>query len=161
MMLIAKDTVVTLNYDLTDSDGEAIESNAMLAYLHGGYAGIFPKVEEALVGKAVGGALSISLEPEDAFGDYDEELIRMEPDSVFPPNLEIGMQFEGVPPGEDDDRWVIYTVTDIADGQVVVDGNHPLAGERLLFKCRVAEVRAASAEEISHGHPNGAHGVEH
>jgi FKBP-type peptidyl-prolyl cis-trans isomerase SlyD len=80
---------------------------------------------------------------------------------VFPPNLEVGMQFEGLPPGEDDDRWIIYTVTDIADGQAVVDGNHPLAGERLLFKCKVAEVRAALPEEISHGHPHGPHGAHH
>lgn len=161
MLLIAKDTVVTLKYDLTDSDGDAIESGATLAYLHGGYDGIFPKVEEGLVGKAVGGELAISLEPLDAFGEYDESLIRLEPLSVFPANLEIGAQFEGVPPGEDDDRWIIYTVTDIADGQAVVDGNHPLAGERLLFKCTVADVRRASAEEISHGHPHGAHGVHH
>jgi FKBP-type peptidyl-prolyl cis-trans isomerase SlyD len=71
------------------------------------------------------------------------------------------MQFEGLPPGEDDDRWIIYTVTDIADGQAVVDGNHPLAGERLIFKCVVAEVRSASSEEIAHGHPHGVHGVHH
>lgn len=161
MLLIAKDAVVTLTYDLTDSDGEVIETNGTLAYLHGGYDGVFPKVEEGLAGKVVGGELSISLEPEDAFGDYDEGLIRMEPVSVFPANLEVGMQFEGVPPGEDDDRWVVYTVTDIADGQVVVDGNHPLAGERLLFKCVVADIRAATAEEKSHGHPHGAHGVHH
>ncbi len=161
MLLVAKDTVVTLTYDLADSDGGVIESSATLAYLHGGYDGIFPKVEEALAGKVVGGALSISLEPEDAFGEYDENLIRMEPASVFPANLEVGMQFEGVPPGEDDDRWVIYTVTDIADGQVVVDGNHPLAGERLLFKCTVADIRIATTEETSHGHPHGAHGVHH
>jgi FKBP-type peptidyl-prolyl cis-trans isomerase SlyD len=161
MLLIAKDTVVTLTYDLTDSDGESIEAGATLAYLHGGYDGIFPKVEGGLVGKSVGSEFAISLDPSDAFGDYDENLIRIEPVSVFPPNLEVGMQFEGLPPGEDDDRWIIYTVTDIADGQAVVDGNHPLAGERLIFKCIVAEVRAASSEEIAHGHPHGAHGVHH
>lgn len=161
MLLIAKDTVVTLNFDLADSDGNPIESNGTLAYLHGGYHGIFAKVEEGLAGKSVGGELSISLDPEDAFGDYDENLIRLEPASVFPPNVEVGMQFEGVPPGENDDRWIVYTVTDIADGQVVVDGNHPLAGERLLFKCTVADVRPATAEEVSHGHPHGAHGVQH
>ncbi len=161
MLLIAKDTVVTLTFDLSDSDGEVIEANGTMAYLHGGYAGVFPKVEEALAGKAVGGELSISLEPEDAFGDYDEGLIRMEPLSVFPANLEVGMQFEGVPPGDDDDRWVIYTVTDIADGQAVVDGNHPLAGERLLFKCVVADVRPASKDEVAHGHPHGEHGAHH
>jgi FKBP-type peptidyl-prolyl cis-trans isomerase SlyD len=161
MLLITKDTVVTLNYDLTDSDGDSIETNATLAYLHGSYDGIFPKVEAELTGKTVGSELAISLDPPDAFGDYDENLIRIEPVSVFPPNLEVGMQFEGLPPGDDDDRWIVYTVTDIADGQAVVDGNHPLAGERLLFKCKVAEVRSASQEEISHGHPHGPHGANH
>ncbi len=161
MLLVAKDTVVTLTYDLTDSDGDAIESQSTLAYLHGGYDGVFPKVESGLAGKAVGGEFTVSLDPVDAFGEYDENLIRMEPASVFPANVEVGMQFEGVPPGEDDDRWVIYAVTDIADGQVVVDGNHPLAGERLVFACKVADVRAATPEEISHGHPHGAHGVHH
>jgi FKBP-type peptidyl-prolyl cis-trans isomerase SlyD len=161
MLLIAKNTVVTLTYDLADSDGNALESNSTLAYLHGGYSGIFPKVEEGLAGKAVGGEFSISLDPEDAFGDFDENLVRLEPQSVFPSNLEVGMQFEGVPPGEEDDRWIVYTVTDIADGQVVVDGNHPLAGERLFFKCTVAGVREATAEELSHGHVHGDHGVSH
>ncbi len=161
MLLIVKDTVVTLTYDLADSDGDAIETNATLAYLHGGYAGIFGKVEAGLTGKTIGSEFAVSLEPEDAFGDYDENLIRLEPLSVFPADLKIGMQFEGLPPGDDDDRWVIYTVTDIADGQVVVDGNHPLAGERLVFTCKVADVRSALAEEISHGHPHGPHGAHH
>ena len=161
MLLIAKDTVVTLTYTLTDSDGEAIETNATLAYLHGGYEGIFPKVEEALAGKTVGGEVALSLEPVDAFGDYDENLVRMEPAAVFPKDVAVGTQFEGLPDGDEDDRWIIYTVTDIADGQVVVDGNHPLAGERLLFKCTVAEVRAATADEVTHGHPHGEHGVVH
>ena len=71
------------------------------------------------------------------------------------------LQFEGVPPGEQDDRWIVYTVTDIADGQVVIDGNHPLAGERLLFSCVVKEVRAATSEELAHGHVHGAHGAHH
>lgn len=159
---VLKNTIVSIDYEMLDADGGVIEkTDPPISYLHGGYDGIFPKVEEGLTGKSTGSELAISLEPLDAFGEYDESLIRMEPLSVFPPNLEIGMQFEGVPPGEDDDRWIIYTVTDIAEGQAVVDGNHPLAGERLLFKCTVAEVRSASAEEISHGHPHGAHGVHH
>jgi FKBP-type peptidyl-prolyl cis-trans isomerase SlyD len=161
-MIIAQDTVVTLSYELSDSDGNVLEkAGSKLAYIHGGYDGIFPKVEAGLAGKAEGAELALSLDPEDAFGDYDENLIRMEPKEVFPANVEVGMQFEGVPPGEDDDRWVVYTVTDIADGQVVVDGNHPLAGERLLFKCTVAEVRVATAEELSHKHVHGEHGHHH
>jgi FKBP-type peptidyl-prolyl cis-trans isomerase SlyD len=161
-MQIAKDTVVTLSIDLKDSDGHAIgEPDTAMSYLHGGYGGIFPVVEAGLAGKSAGDEYAVTLEPEDAFGDYDENLIRIEPQSVFPANVEVGMQFEGLPQGEDDDRWVVYTVTDIADGQVVVDGNHPLAGERLFFSCKVGEVRAASADEITHGHAHGAHGHHH
>jgi FKBP-type peptidyl-prolyl cis-trans isomerase SlyD len=161
-MIIAQDTVVTLSYELSDSDGNVLEeAGSKLAYIHGGYEGIFPKVEAGLAGKTAGAELALSLDPEDAFGDYDENLIRIEPKEVFPANVTVGMQFEGVPPGEDDDRWVVYTVTDIADGQVVVDGNHPLAGERLLFKCTVADVRVATAEELQHKHVHGEHGHHH
>lgn len=161
-MQIAQDTVVTLSIDLTDSDGNMLgEPGTSMSYLHGGYNGIFPRVEEGLAGKQPGDEFSMSLEPEDAFGDYDENLLRIEPKEVFPANVEIGMQFEGLPQGENDDEWVVYTVTDIADGKVVVDGNHPLAGERLLFKCRVNDVRAATADEVSHGHAHGEHGHHH
>lgn len=161
-MNITKNTVVTLRYELRDSDGNMLEdSGSVLSYLHGGYSGIFPLVEEGLDGKAAGHEFSVSLDPNDAFGDYDENLIRIEPREVFPENVEVGMQFEGVPQGENDDRWVLYTVTDIAEDKVVVDGNHPLAGERLLFKCVVAEVREATKDEIQHGHAHGDHGHVH
>ena len=161
-MNITKNTVVTLRYELRDSDGNMLEnSGSVLSYLHGGYAGIFPLVEEGLEGKAAGQEFSVSLEPADAFGDYDENLIRIEPREVFPENIEVGMQFEGVPQGENDDRWVLYTVTDIAEDKVVVDGNHPLAGERLLFKCTVADVREATKDEVQHGHAHGDHGHVH
>ena len=161
-MNISKDTVVTLAYEVTNSDGEALDRpDATMVYLHGGYSGIFPLVEEGLAGKAVGEEFAISLEPEDAFGDYDENLIRVEPKPVFPKDVTVGMQFEGLPQGEDDDRWVVYTVTDIADESVVIDGNHPLAGERLLFKCTVREVRAATADEVTHGHAHGEGGHHH
>lgn len=161
-MLISQNSVVTLSYQLSDSDGNILEeAGTQLAYIHGSHGGIFPLVEAGLAGKSAGEELKISLEPEDAFGDYDENLIRIEPKAVFPANVEVGMQFEGLPPGEDDDRWVVYTVTNIADGQVVIDGNHPLAGERLIFSCKVEDVRAATAEELSHGHVHGAHGVHH
>ena len=161
-MVIEQDAVVTLEAKLKDSDGNALgnESETMV-YLHGDHGGIFPRVEQGLTRKQVGDEFSISLQPEDAFGEYDEALIRVEPQTVFPANVAVGMQFEGVPPGEEDDRWIVYTVTDIADGQVVIDGNHPLAGERLLFSCVVKDIRAATAEELSHGHVHGANGVHH
>ncbi len=161
-MQIAQDTVVTLSFEVTDSDGAALDKpGAQMVYLHGGYNGIFPLVEEALAGKTIGADLALSLDPKDAFGEYDENLIRIEPKSVFPANIELGMQFEGLPPGEEDDRWVVYTVTDIADDQVVIDGNHPLAGERLIFKCTVKDVRAATADEVTHGHAHGEGGHHH
>lgn len=161
-MVIEQNAVVTLEAKLKDSDGNALgnESETMV-YLHGDHGGIFPRVEQGLTRKQVGDEFSISLQPEDAFGEYDEALIRVEPQTVFPANVAVGMQFEGVPPGEEDDRWIVYTVTDIADGQVVIDGNHPLAGERLLFSCVVKDIRAATAEELSHGHVHGANGVHH
>jgi FKBP-type peptidyl-prolyl cis-trans isomerase SlyD len=149
---IERGTVVTLAYELRNADGEPLEEEgARLAYLHGGYGGIFAKVEEALQGKEAGHEVSLTLDPEDAFGEYDAELLRMEPRERFPETLEVGMQFEGVP-GEDEEAARIYTVTDIADDKVVVDANHPYAGERVWFKCSVKEVRKATREELAHGH---------
>ena len=159
-MVIEQNTVVTLEAHLKDSDGHALGSaTETMVYLHGGHNGIFPLVEQGLNGKQVGEEFFISLEPEDAFGEYDEDLIRIEPQSALPANVAVGMQFEGVPQGEEDDRWIVYTVTDIADGQVVIDGNHPLAGERLLFSCVVKDVRVATTEELAHGHVHGVHGA--
>jgi FKBP-type peptidyl-prolyl cis-trans isomerase SlyD len=159
-MKIAMNTVVSINYELRDSDGNVLEaSTEPVSYLHGGYDGIFPKVEEELHDKGVGDTLELVLEPTEAFGDYDEELVQIEPASAFPTDqLEVGMQFEGEDPSGD---VVLYTVTDIADGKVVVDGNHPWAGERLNFKCTVTGVRAATKEEAEHGHTHGAGGHHH
>ena len=157
-MQIAQDTVVTLNYELRDSQGELIEkTDEPVAYLHG-HHGIFPLVEQALEGKQAGESCDVYLQPLDAFGDYDDKLVQVEPRDKFPEKLEVGMRFEG---GNDGGETVIYTVTDIADGKVVVDGNHPLAGMALRFQCTVAEVRAATEEELSHGHVHGAHGHHH
>ena len=153
-------TVVTMTYELKNTDGEVLESSAEpVAYLHGGYDNIFPKVEEAMHGKNVGDVIEVNLEPVDGFGEFDEELVQIEPASAFPADeLKVGMQFEG----EDETGEVIlYTVTEIADDKVVVDGNHPWAGERLLFKATITEVRSASKEEVSHSHVHGAGGHHH
>jgi FKBP-type peptidyl-prolyl cis-trans isomerase SlyD len=157
---IAKNSVVTLNYTVRDTDGTVIDDGQHpLVYLHGGYDGIFPVLEETLHGKKVGDSFQLKLQPEDAFGDYDEELILVEDAKLFPDNIEVGMSFERV--SDDGEEELIYRVTDIADGKVVVDGNHPLAGVALVFDVTVAEVRVASAEEISHGHVHGAGGHHH
>jgi FKBP-type peptidyl-prolyl cis-trans isomerase SlyD len=159
-VLIAKNVVVTLSYRVTDGDGNVVDegSNPMV-YLHGGYDGIFPRIEESLQGKTVGDKLEIRLQPDDAFGEYDAELVAIEPRNLFPDNIEVGMQFERASEDGGDDE--LYTITDIADEKVVVDGNHPLAGLSLIFSCEVNEVRAASAEEISHGHTHGPGGHHH
>jgi len=159
-MQIAKDTVVTLNYRVTDPQGNLVDEGAQpIVYLHGGYDGIFPLLEETLQGKSVGDKLEVRLEPDDAFGDYDAELVLIEPRSLFPDNIEVGMSFErGTEDGDDDE---LYTITDITDDKVVVDGNHPLAGMALNFSCTVAEVRPATPEELSHGHVHGPNGHHH
>jgi FKBP-type peptidyl-prolyl cis-trans isomerase SlyD len=162
-MLIQKDSAVTLTLEMRDSDGNQLtDDDHQMAYLHGGYGNLFPKLEEALEGKGLGHVCQISLDPEDAFGAYDADLLRVEPQDQFPDALEIGMQFEGVPGESDEDvEALIYTVTDIADGKVVLDGNHPLAGERIVITAKVTAVRAASEDEVAHGHVHGAHGVVH
>lgn len=160
-MQIAKDTVVTLNYRVTDSDGNLVDDGEQpLVYLHGGYDAIFPRLEEALHGRETGAILEVKLQPDDAFGDYDAELVMIEPRSMFPDNIEEGMQFERATEGGTDDGE-LYTITDIAEDKVVVDGNHPLAGVALVFSCTVSDVRPATAEELAHGHVHGPEGHRH
>ena len=159
-MQIGKNTVVSLTYHLSGSEGNLIEqADQPLTYLHGGHDGIFPLVEQALEGREVGYVCEVRLAPDEAFGEYEEELVRVEPRRLFPPNLKVGMQFEGS--AEESGESRVYTVTDIAEDKVVVDGNHPLAGQTVVFSCTVTEVRAASSEELAHGHVNGAHGHHH
>ena len=149
-MNINSNTVVSLDVELSDIWGNLIErSNEPVQYLHGGYNDIFPLVEAALQGKREKDAVEVRLEPEDAFGDYDELLLRVQPRSSFPEPLEVGMRFVGEAGSEDD--GLVFTVTDIADNQVVLDGNHPLSGMALKFACTVAGVRPATAEEIANG----------
>lgn len=149
---IVRNTVVTLDYNVTDPDGVVVdEGREPLVYLHGGYDDIFPLIEEALQEKSVGDTVKVKLQPDDAFGEYDAELIQIEPRKGFPKELEVGMQFEGGDE-EDEDSFIIYRVTEIADDKVVLDGNHPLAGMALIFTCTVTDVRAASEDEIEQGH---------
>jgi len=163
-MKIAKNTIVSLRYKLTDAQNNVIEEpDSPMVYLHGGYDGTFPKIENLLDGQDIGYEATIQLEPNEAFGEYDPELLKIEPRVRFPEPLEVGMQFEGVPDSEGeggaedvgltvdaddgDEEPLIYTVTDVADNQVVLDGNHPLAGMAL---------REATNGEIESGYPEGA-----
>ena len=150
-MQVDKDTVVSLDVQLADVHGNVIHRSAQaVLYLHGGYADIFPLVEDALQGKAPGERVEVRLEPEDAFGEYDAELVELEERARFPAELAVGMQFERE--GGPDEELLIYTVTDIAGDQVVLDGNHPLAGMALNFACTVLAVRGATADEIERGY---------
>lgn len=159
-MEVGKNTVVSITYELFDTDGKTIEkTEAPIDYLHGGYDGIFPAVESALAGKNAGDKCRVRLAPDDAFGEYDAGLVHLEPRSKFPETIAVGMQFEGR--GSESGSSLIYTVTDVAEDKVVVDGNHPLAGRTLDFSCTVTAVRAATKEEIQHGHVHGAGGHHH
>lgn len=152
-MKIAKDTVVSLRYELFDSEGELLEKvGDPVSYLHGGYDGIFPLVEEALQDKRIGDHCIVTLQPDDAFGEYDHSLIEVEPRNAFPKEIAVGMQFEGAPEDSDEEDFMLYTVVEVTDDEVTVDGNHPLAGKTLSFHCTVTGVRPATAEELAHGH---------
>ena len=150
-MQIAMNTVVTMTYELKDADGKVLESSKdPVAYLHGGYDNIFPKVEEAMHGKKAGDIVELGLEPADAFGEYDAELVQIEPKNAFPEaELKVGVQFEG---DDSSGEVIVYTVTDITDDKVVVDGNHSWAGQKLIFKAEIKDVRLANDEEVGHKH---------
>ena len=159
-MQIGKNTVVSLKYQLFGTDGQLIEeTEESVEYLHGGYGNVFPAVEKALEGKNVGETCRVRLTPDDGFGDYDADLVHVEPRDKFPDTVQVGMQFEGQ--GNESGETLVYTVTDVAEGKVVVDGNHPLAGQTLHFECTITDVRAASDEEMSHGHVHGPGGHHH
>src|ERR1700743_1386154 len=160
-MKIIKNTVVSVSYTLSDAQGNLIEqSDEPMVYLHGGYDGTFPKIEEVLDGREPGYETMIQLEPDDAFGEYDPELVKIEARGRFPEPLEVGMQFEGTPEeSEDEIEALIYTVTDLAEDKVVLDGNHPLAGMALRFDLKVTEVREATVDEVEHEHAHGADGL--
>ena len=160
-MQLVKDKVAVLNYTLKNKDGEVIdESNdESFTYLHGA-RNIIPGLENALEGKQAGDKTSVVIEPKDAYGERDLEHIQRVPLNMFPPEVEIevGMQFES---DSTDGEPVIVTVTAIDAGEVVVDGNHPMAGIQLHFDVELIEVRDATEQELQHGHVHGSHGHHH
>ena len=162
-MQIFANTVVTLSFELYDSDNELLESTTdPIVYLHGGYTGMPPKLEDALNNRKAGESVSVSLEPADAFGEYDADLVKIEPASRMPGDVAVGMMFEAHSDnGDRHGEAIVFTVTDIADGKVVLDGNHAWAGKRVRFECKVVDVRPATAEEVQHGHVHGPHGHHH
>lgn len=158
-MQITDDTVAMFHYRLTDDNDQLLDESdngQPLAYLHG-KGNIIPGLEQALDGKAAGDKFTVTLEPQEAYGDYDDDLIHVVDRSQFTgvDELEVGMQFQARFP--DGDR--IATVSEIEGEEVTIDGNHALAGETLNFEIEVAEVRQATAEELQHGHPHGPGGA--
>ena len=161
-MLIAANKAVSIDYTLTNDAGEVIDSSAggaPLVYLHGA-GNIIAGLERALEGKQVGDELNVAVEPEDAYGEYSAELVATLDRAMFEgvDQLEVGMQFHASGP---DGSMQIVTIRDIDGDDVTVDGNHPLAGQRLNFQDKVMKVRDASDEEISHGHIHGEGGHHH
>lgn len=160
-MQIFDDNVVSFQYTLKNDQGEVIESSVSqepLDYLHG-HKNIIPGLERELTGKSVGDTFTATIEPENAYGNYDEELLQTLSRGDFQDvdELEIGMQFEV----QDSSGSGLVTVTKIEGDEITIDGNHPLAGERLVFEIEVVDIREASAEELSHGHPHHPDGHHH
>jgi FKBP-type peptidyl-prolyl cis-trans isomerase SlyD len=150
-MLITVPCVVSLTWRLQDAQGNAIdELDAPVEFFVGG-DDLLARVEEALIDQTTGFEASLHLEPEHAFGDYKSELVFFEDRSVFPGDVEVGMQFDGVPPGATTTGLpndAIYTVTEVYPNHVVLDGNHPLAGIALRLDLVVRDVREATVAEI-------------
>jgi FKBP-type peptidyl-prolyl cis-trans isomerase SlyD len=151
-MQITSNTVVSIEYVLTNAEGDVIDrssADAPLAYLHGA-GNLIPGLEQALEGRAAGESLQVEVEPAQAYGEHDSDLVQVVPRDLFedPERLEPGMRFEA----SGDHGKMVVTVTEVSDNGVTIDGNHPLAGQTLSFDVTVAAVRAATDEEVAHGH---------
>ncbi|MCE2782369.1 FKBP-type peptidyl-prolyl cis-trans isomerase [Limnohabitans sp.] len=154
-MEIKTPSVVALTWTLKDTLGEVLDTlDEPVEFFIGGHD-LLPKIEEALQGHEKGATVDLHLEPEDAFGDFNEELLFLEPLALLPPGLEPGLTIEGtaLPDGchPDAPRNVLYTVTEIYPEHVVLDGNHPLSGIALRLHLKVASVREPTEAEVGHG----------
>ncbi|WP_201557248.1 FKBP-type peptidyl-prolyl cis-trans isomerase [Psychrobacter sp. 72-O-c] len=161
MTTIAKDTAVKFNYTLKDDEGTILDQSPEgqpLAYLHG-HSNIIPGLEQQLVGKSAGEKVNAVVEPVDGYGEYQEQAVQHVPRDNFQgvDDIQPGMQFQS----QAGEQVMLVTVTEVNDEEVTVDANHPLAGKRLTFDVEIQEVRAATEEELGHGHVHGAGGVEH
>jgi FKBP-type peptidyl-prolyl cis-trans isomerase SlyD len=165
-MVIAKNSVVSMNYKVATAAGEHVDASQPgepLVWL-AGQSQIIPGLESALIGKNTGDKLAVDVLAKDAYGEIDEELDIKVLKSQFPPNvqkqLKEGFQFRAEHPtkeGED----VIFTIHGIEGDDVFVSGNHPLAGENLHFEVEIVSVRPATKEELEHGHAHGPGGHHH
>jgi FKBP-type peptidyl-prolyl cis-trans isomerase SlyD len=159
-MKIQKDTIATLHLKVADDKGRLIEaSKEPMAVLIGGYGNTLPAVEAALEGQEAGFATTLALTPETGFGLRDESKLRTLAKKDFPPGVKVGGQLELRE--EDGGEFQLFNVVKIKGDTVILDGNHPLAGMGLKVSIKVVSVRAASVEEIAHGHAHGDHGHHH
>jgi FKBP-type peptidyl-prolyl cis-trans isomerase SlyD len=152
-MIIANDCVVAFHYTLTDESGVEIDTSKgqePLAYIHG-QGGIIPGLERELAGKTIGDAMKVTVQPADGYGEQNAELIQPVPRAAFQgvEQIEVGMQFQAE--GADGQMQTVV-VKDVDEENVTVDANHPLAGQVLNFDVSIDSVRAASEEELAHGH---------
>ena len=153
-MHISDPCVVSLSWTLADTQGQVIDELAEPVEFFFGGSDLLPKVEEALAGHETGYEAHLHLEPEHAFGEYRSELVCFEARELFPAELEVGMAFEGLPPGSvtpDMPADALYVVTEIYPSHVVLDANHPLAGIALRLHVKVRDVREATEDEIAAG----------
>ena len=160
MAEIQNDQVVSFHYTLTDGNGEVIDKSEgqPLVYLHGA-GNIIPGLENALAGKKVGDKLVVNVPAAEGYGEYSVELVQEVPRNMFQgvDQIQPGMQFQA----QTDEGIQVVTVKDVTDTAVIVDGNHPLAGQDLNFDVEIVEIRPASQEELDHGHVHGAGGHHH
>ena len=162
MSTINNNQVVQFHYTLKDDEGNIIDQSPEgqpLAYLHG-YQNIIPGLEAQLVGKAVGDKFTASVEPADAYGEFDYAAVQEVPRENFQgvDNIQAGMQFQSQ---TEDGHVMLVTVKDVQDDMVIVDANHRLAGKKLHFDVEIADIREATPEELQHGHAHGAGGHHH
>ncbi|ABI57755.1 FKBP-type peptidyl-prolyl cis-trans isomerase [Alkalilimnicola ehrlichii MLHE-1] len=153
-MQVAKDRVVSIDYTLKDTEGTLLDSSegrGPLAYLHGA-GNIIPGLEQALEGQNSGDSVEVTIEPGDAYGERDDNLIQDVPKQMFDSveKVEPGMQFQAQTPN----GTQVITVREVGDETVKVDANHPLAGVTLNFDVKVIDVRDASSEEVENGQPD-------
>ena len=154
-MDIKEQCVVALTWTLKDTLGETLDVlDEPVEFLMGGQD-LLPKIEAALQGHTAGDKIDLHLEPEDAFGDFDDQLLFLEPRELFPKDIEEGLTIEGsaLPAGCNPDapRNALYTIAQIYPEHVVLDGNHPLAGMAIRIHLKVASVRVATEEEVARG----------
>ena len=153
-MKIEKDTAVSVQIQFVDAGSPSPAQE--MTYLHGN-GNLFPKMEAALEGLEPGGKASVTMTPADGFGERDPALVRVEPRSRLPQEVAVGMALQGEAGGQPR----VFRITALTDQEATLDGNHPLAGRTVELRMAVVEVRAATEEELEHGHVHGPGGHAH